>query len=119
AATIRAKIMPAITDPARKRRQDPGNPDVCLIFDYHRLFSDEATRRHVDVECRKAGIGCVEDKQLLLEKIEQVMGPIRDERRKWEREPKKLDEIIARGAKQARAIAQATLAEVREAMRLA
>lgn len=117
-ATIREKIMPAITDPARKRRQDPGNPDVCLIFDYHKLFSDDPTRAFVDLECRRAGIGCVDDKKLLLERIESVMGPIRERRAQWAQEGKKLEQIFVRGGTQARAVAQSTMAEVRAVMGL-
>ncbi|MBI4365797.1 MAG: tryptophan--tRNA ligase [Deltaproteobacteria bacterium] len=117
-ATIREKIMPAITDPARKRRQDPGDPDICLIFDYHRLFSDDATRAHVDRECRRAGIGCVEDKHLLLEKIEAVMAPIRERREALARNEKKLARILDDGTMRARAIARQTMAEVREIMGL-
>lgn len=118
AATIREKLMPAITDPARKRRQDPGNPDVCCIFDYHKLFSDDTTRTHVDRECRRAGIGCVDDKKLLLEKIEAVMAPMREVRAKWAKDPKKLEAILAHGCEQARKIAVKTMEEVRDVMGL-
>lgn len=118
AETVRQKIMPAVTDPARKRRQDPGNPDVCLIYDYHRLFSDQATRDYVNVECRRAGIGCVDDKKILLEKIESVMAPMRERRAHWAQHPKTLDAILHKGAAQARAVAQATMDEVRGVMGL-
>lgn len=118
AETIRQKIMPAVTDPARMRRQDPGNPDVCLIFDYHHLFSDESTREYVNVECRRAGIGCVDDKKILLGKIEEVMAPMRERRERFARDPKKLHAILKKGAEQARKTAAATMEEVREAMGL-
>lgn len=118
AEEVAKKIMPAITDPARKRRQDPGNPDVCLIYDYHQLFSDAATIAHVNTECRRAGIGCVDCKRLLLTQMEGVLGPIRERRAQWAARPREVDDLLAGGAAQARKIAQATLHEVQEAMGL-
>ncbi len=118
AEDVRKKIMPAITDPARQRRQDPGNPDVCLIYDYHKLFSDDETRAMVDRECRCAGIGCVDDKQIILKNMEAVLGPIRERRASFAQQPKLLTDILHAGAASARAVATETMREVRDVMGL-
>lgn len=119
AEAVAKKIMPAVTDPARKRRDDPGNPEICLMYDYHQLFSDQATRDHVNVECRRAGIGCVDDKKILLEKMETVLGPIRERRAAWAQRPKDLREIVEHGSARARTVAGETLSAVRDAMGIA
>lgn len=118
AEEVRKKIMPAITDPARKRRQDPGNPDVCLIYDYHKLFSPAATQAMVDRECRCAGIGCVDDKQIILQNMEGVLAGLRERRAAWAQRPKDLAAILAAGQQRASRVAGGTLREVREAMGL-
>lgn len=116
AEEIKSKIMPAKTDPARKLRSDPGNPDVCTIYDYHKLFSNQKICETVNVECRSAGIGCVDCKKMLLEQIENKMGPIREKRTAWASQPKKVAAITEAGAVHARKLADVTLAEVNEAM---
>lgn len=113
---VKKKIMPAITDPARQRRQDPGNPDVCLIYDYHKLFSDDATRVMVDRECRCAGIGCVDDKQILLKNMETILAPLRARRAEWASKPKELAEMLAAGQQRASVVARDTMRDVREVM---
>ena len=115
---VKKKIMPAVTDPARKRRQDPGNPDVCLIYDYHKLFSDDATRAMVDRECRCAGIGCVDDKQIILQNMEAVLAPMRERRAAWASRPKDLTEILTTGKDHAQRVARETMREVRAVMGL-
>ncbi|PIR20133.1 MAG: tryptophan--tRNA ligase [Deltaproteobacteria bacterium CG11_big_fil_rev_8_21_14_0_20_47_16] len=116
AEEVKKKIMPAVTDPARVRRDDPGNPDVCVIYDYHKLFSDSATVEMVNVECRRAGIGCVDCKKKLLEGMEKLLAPIRDKRTELMQHPKQLDEIFDAGAVKARKVAEQTMTEVRTIM---
>lgn len=118
AEAIQKKIMPAVTDPARKRRQDPGNPDVCLIYDYRKLFCTPESNAFVDLECRRAGIGCVDDKKMLLIDMEHLLGPIRERRAAWAAKPDDLRQILDAGRDRARRLAQGTLAEVRHAMGL-
>ncbi|MBI2343216.1 MAG: tryptophan--tRNA ligase [Deltaproteobacteria bacterium] len=116
---VQKKIMPAVTDPARKRRQDPGNPDVCLIYDYHKLMSNAERQAFVNIECRRAGIGCVDCKKWLLEGMDAVLAPIRERRALWAARPDDVDALLADGARRARAIACETMREVRDAMGLA
>lgn len=115
---ITKKIMPAITDPARKRREDPGNPDICLIYDYHKLHSDMATIQRVDQECRTAKIGCVDCKKLMLAQMLPTLEPIRQRRETWLRDPAALDQIAEQGRQKAEKVARATLTRVRQAMKL-
>ncbi len=117
-ATLRHKIMTMVTDPARKRRSDPGNPDVCPVFDFHRAFSDQATRAEVDAGCRSAGIGCVDCKKKLLAHLEPALEPAQERRRVLSDAGGRVREILAAGAAKARREAQATMKLVRTAMHL-
>ncbi|PYS96735.1 MAG: tryptophan--tRNA ligase [Acidobacteria bacterium] len=115
---IRQKILTMVTDPARKRRTDPGNPDVCPVFDLHRAFSDKRTIEHVDVECRRAGIGCIDCKKELLGHLEPFLAPFQERRAAWLRQPGRVAEILAAGARKARVEAGATMSRVRAAMKI-
>ena len=75
---VMAKLRGAKTDPARLRRSDPGNPSVCNVFSYHGYFTDDETRAQIDRDCRAAEIGCVDCKKILAERMERVLGPIRE-----------------------------------------
>jgi tryptophanyl-tRNA synthetase len=110
--------MQMVTDPARVRRQDPGDPDVCPLFTLDRIFAPKAWCDHVNVECRRAGIGCVDDKRELLKHLLAYLKPIQDRRKELAARPEEVSEIIAEGSRRARAVAQKTLAEVTEAMKL-
>ncbi|HUD72166.1 MAG TPA: tryptophan--tRNA ligase [Dongiaceae bacterium] len=116
--TLRQKIMTMVTDPARKRRTDPGNPDVCPVFDFHRAFSDPATRAEVDAGCRSAGIGCVDCKKRLLVHLEPALAPVQERRRSLAGAGGRVREILTAGAAKARREAQATMNLVRAAMHL-
>jgi tryptophanyl-tRNA synthetase len=118
AESTRKKIMGAMTDPQRKRRQDPGNPDVCGIFYLHKIYSDAATVAWVDTNCRSAGIGCVDCKKKLLEKLEPDQERMREKREALLARPKDLDDLVQLGNAKARAVAQVTMAQVRAAMKL-
>ncbi|GAA4023172.1 tryptophan--tRNA ligase [Deinococcus rubellus] len=114
--SIWQKLRVAPTDPARVRRTDPGNPDICLIFDYHKLFSDLPTIEMVDVECRRAGIGCIDCKKALLSGIERTLMPIQERAAELNQQPERVYAALAHGAEQARAIAAPVMGEVREKM---
>jgi tryptophanyl-tRNA synthetase len=113
-----AKIRPMITDPARQRRTDPGNPEICNAFSYHKIFSDAGTIEAVDQGCRSAGIGCIECKKRMFEGMEKVLGPIRDERRRIVESGVSVRDILAAGTEKAKRVAAAKLTEVRDAVRI-
>jgi tryptophanyl-tRNA synthetase len=115
---ITKKIMQMVTDPARVRRQDPGNPDVCPLFTLDKIFAPKEWCGHVDVECRRAGIGCVDDKKELLKHLLAYLKPIQERRKELSAQPGKVTDIMREGSLKARAVAQKTLAEVNEAMKL-
>jgi tryptophanyl-tRNA synthetase len=116
--TTRKKIMGAVTDPARKRRQDPGDPEVCGIFTLHRVQSEPDTVAWVNQNCRSAGIGCVDCKKKLLERLLPVQERIRDRREALLAPPGDVDELVQLGTQKARTVAQRTMAQVRQAMKL-
>ena len=115
---ITKKVMQMITDPARIRRQDPGNPDVCPLFALNKIFAPKEWCDHVNVECRRAGIGCVDDKKELLKYLLAYLKPMQDRRKELAAHPEKITEIIQDGSRKARTIAAKTLAEANEAMKL-
>ncbi len=116
-ATTR-KIMGMVTDPARKRRQDPGNPDVCGIYDLHRIYSDEATVAWAGANCRSAGIGCVDCKRKLLERLAPDQERLRERRESILARPGDLEELVQLGTRRAREVAARTMDQVRSAMKL-
>jgi tryptophanyl-tRNA synthetase len=117
-ADIRAKTKVMVTDPARKRRTDPGNPDVCPVYDWHKLFSAEEPGRleWVRQGCTTAGIGCIECKAAMAENLIKWIAPVRERRAKYEKNPKQVLEILDEGSKKARKVAQGTMERVREAV---
>ncbi len=115
---IRTKVSAMLTDPARARKTDPGNPDVCPLFSFHKIFSPPATVEMVNRECRRAGIGCVEDKKLMADSLVQALAPIRERRIEYEKNPKQIWDILEEGSKKASRTAQQTMEEVRDGMNL-
>ncbi len=117
-ADIRAKTKVMVTDPARKRRTDPGNPDVCPVYDWHKLFSTEEPGRleWVRQGCTTAGIGCIECKDAMATNLIRWIKPVRERRVEYEKHPKKVVEILDEGSKKARNVAQGTMERVREAV---
>ncbi len=115
---IRKKTKVMVTDPARKRRTDPGNPDVCPVYDWHKLFSAEESGRleWVWQGCTTAGIGCIECKSAMAENLIKWIAPVRDRRVKWGQDPKGVIEMIDEGSKRARVEAKKTIERVREAV---
>ncbi len=111
--TVRAKIRPMVTDPARKRRTDPGNPDICPVFDLHRIFTPDGDRAAAAEGCRTAGIGCLDCKDVLLRHMLPPLGQIRERRQRFAERPKEMVEILHEGTRRAREHAQRTMDEVR------
>ncbi len=115
---IQKKVSQMITDPQRARRTDPGNPDVCNVFTFHQLYSEEQTVQTTDAECRKAQIGCVECKKLMGENLVKALGPIREKRSEFESSPDTVRDIMEDGNRRAREIARHTMEEVRAAVKI-
>ena len=107
-----------VTDPARVRRQDPGNPDICPVGDYHDVFSDPKRVAEVDQGCRTAGIGCVECKMWLFESLQKKVGPFYELRQQIEGHKDEVMDTLLEGSKKAKAVAAETMVQVREAMKI-
>jgi tryptophanyl-tRNA synthetase len=115
-ADIRAKTKVMVTDPARKRRTDPGNPDVCPVYDWHKLFSPPETLKWSAEGCRTAAIGCIECKAAMADNLIKWIAPIRERRVEYEKNPRRVLELIDTGSKRARVEAVKTMTRVREAV---
>lgn len=112
------KVMQMVTDPQRVKRTDPGNPDICNVFSLHKVFSSNDEIQMVDRECRKAGIGCVQCKQLLARNLNAHLEPFRERRANLDKNPDEVWDILEDGRKRASAIAKETMKEVRQAIGL-
>lgn len=111
------KLRTMITDPARERRTDPGDPDKCPVWDIHKVFNMSVEEKdEIDKGCRNATIGCVDCKKMLRAHIERVLGPIREKRAAFEKDPDLLKDIIRRGALKAGEVARNTMEEVEAAI---
>jgi tryptophanyl-tRNA synthetase len=113
---VRQKLKTMVTDPARVRRTDPGNPDVCPVGDLHKIFSDTETIAKVNEGCRSAGIGCIECKGWAANSLVNVLTPMQERRKKYEENPQLAWDILEHGSARARKIASGTMSEVRESM---
>jgi tryptophanyl-tRNA synthetase len=118
---IRKKTKVMVTDPARKRRTDPGNPDVCPVYDWHKLFAPPTPAGKETLEwaatgCRTAGIGCIECKAKMADNLIAWIAPIRERRLEYEKHPSRVLDVIDTGSKRARVEAQETMTRVREAV---
>lgn len=116
--SLKKKMMACITDPARLRRHDPGNPEVCTIYDYHKIFTDEAKKQEINQQCRTAEIGCVDCKKIALQNVESFLGPLRERRQAWEAKSQEVEKILAKGAEVARQKAQNHLKQIYQVMGL-
>lgn len=117
-ADIEQKIRTMPTDPARVRRTDPGNPEKCPVWEFHKIYSDQATRDWVWKGCTSAGIGCLECKQPVIESVLKELKPIRDRAAEIEANPEMLRSVVSQGSDAARDVARDTMDEVRQAMGL-
>lgn len=114
----RKRVLQMVTDPHRIKRSDPGNPDICNVFTMHKVFSPQSDVEMVNVECRRAGIGCVECKTLFAKNLNKHLEPFRARRAEFASKPDAVSDVLNDGAKRARKIAQKTMEEVREAVQL-
>lgn len=115
---IRRKVSLMFTDPNRIRRSDPGNPDICNVFAFHKVYSSPEIVERVNVDCRRAVLGCVEDKKHLGEILAAHLAPIHERRAQYLQKPHLVEEILEAGSQKARKIAAQTMVEVRAAMKI-
>jgi tryptophanyl-tRNA synthetase len=113
---VRQKLKTMVTDPARIRRTDRGNPDLCPVGDLHKIFSDAGTMAKVNEGCRSAGIGCIECKSWAADALVSILNPMQERRKKYEDNPRLAWDILEAGSAKAGKVAEATMSEVREAM---
>jgi len=115
---IRTKVGQMFTDPQRIKRSDPGNPDICNVFAFHKVYSSPEMVERVNVDCRRAAIGCVEDKRNLAENIVAYLAPIHEKRALYLKNPHLIEEVLEDGCRRARVISVRTMEEVRRAMKI-
>ena len=112
------RVMTMVTDPQRLRRSDPGNPDVCNVYTFHKMFWKPEEVEMANLECRRAGIGCVDCKKLMAKNLNTTLEPFRARRAEFEKDPDGVWDVLRDGAKRARQIAEKTMEEVRAAVGL-
>jgi tryptophanyl-tRNA synthetase len=115
---VRQKLKTMVTDPARVRRTDPGNPDVCPVYEFHKIYSPQEVQAQINKDCRTAAIGCIDCKKLVADKMVERMAPMWEARASLTSHPSRIDEIVQDGSRRAAKVAKATLAEVNEAMKI-
>jgi tryptophanyl-tRNA synthetase len=115
-AVVRQKLKTMVTDPARVRRSDPGNPDVCPVGDLHKIFSDAGTMAKVNEGCRSAGIGCIECKGWAADALQKLLNPMQERRQKYEENPRLAWDILEAGSERARQLTGETMKDVRSSM---
>ena len=115
---IAEKVRNAITDPARIKKDDPGHPDICMVYYYHNLFTDKEECKNICEECKKGQRGCVACKKQLVKSMNEKLGPIRDKRHYLEEHPNEVKEILSAGNARAKKIAQETMTKVKKSMKL-
>ncbi|MDA8388733.1 MAG: tryptophan--tRNA ligase, partial [Nitrospiraceae bacterium] len=113
---VERKIKTMMTDPARKLRTDPGNPELCPVYHLHKVFSTSDEQDWVVKGCMSAGIGCIECKGVLIKNVLGVLAPIQEKRRALTENPDRLREIAQLGSKKAGAAAKETIGAVKEAL---
>ena len=115
---IAASVSKMLTDPQRSRKNDPGDPDVCNVYEFHKFYSDTQTVDRINQECRTAKIGCVECKKIMAQNLIKALEPMREKREYYEDRPQLVEDIINDGCDKARRVARQTMAEVRAAVNL-
>jgi tryptophanyl-tRNA synthetase len=115
---VKQKLRPMVTDPARKRRTDPGDPDICPVFDLHRAFSPVETREWAAAGCRSAGIGCLDCKAKLAEHMLERLAGVHSRRPEFAKRPDTVWDVLVEGSRKAREVAEATMEDVRGAMKI-
>lgn len=117
-AEIRTKTRSMITDPARTHKSIPGNPDVCNVFDYHKIFTPPEKTREIDTGCRAAALGCVDCKGILADNVIQITQPIYEKRTAWQARRREVHEILEAGSARARQVTEEVMVDVRRAMNI-
>ncbi len=115
---ISVTVSRMITDPQRARKDDPGDPDVCNVFDFHKLYSDSSTVAEINHQCRTATIGCVACKKIMAKNLAEALKPIREKRSFYESRPKLVEDIIQNGDDKARKVAKQTMEEIRSKIQI-
>lgn len=115
---LRQKLKTMVTDPARVRRTDPGNPDICPVYDFHKIYSQPAVIERVNRECRTAEIGCIDCKKLAADVMVAKLSPVWDARKTISNDPKQVQDIVEAGADRAKKASHQTLEEVKDAMKI-
>jgi tryptophanyl-tRNA synthetase len=115
---VRRKTSVMFTDPNRIKKSDPGNPDICNVFSFHKVYSSPETVSRVNRECRAATLGCVEDKRQLAETLVSYLAPIQEVRARYLKDSRLVEEILEDGCQRARRVAVQTMEEVRAAMKI-
>ena len=116
--TIKTKIMAAITDPNKIRKDDPANPDICMVYYYHKLLNKESNVQKVCKECKAGERGCVQCKKELIEAMKESLKPIKEKRKYYEDHPEEVDKILNEGTEKARTKAKEQMKKVRHAMKI-
>ncbi len=115
---VRRKTSVMFTDPNRIKKSDPGNPDICNVFSFHKVYSSPETVTRVNRECRGATLGCVEDKRQLAETLVSYLAPIQEVRARYLKDRRLVEGILEDGCQRARRVAAQTMEEVRAAMKI-
>lgn len=116
--TIKKKIMGAVTDPNKIKKDDPADPNVCMVYYYHKLINNEENISNICAECKQGARGCVQCKKELIEKMNEFLKPIQEKRKVYEDNPELVDEILNKGTEKAREKAKETMSKVRKAMKI-
>ena len=115
-AEIRQKLKTMVTDPARVRRTDPGNPHVCPVYSLHKIYSPPETIKEVEIGCTTAAIGCIQCKSWVADNLIRQIKPLQERRAKYEQNPMQVWDMLEAGSERAQKIAEATMNDVRAAM---
>jgi tryptophanyl-tRNA synthetase len=115
---VRQKLKTMVTDPARVRRTDKGNPELCPVYDFHKIFSSEDVIKQIDTDCRTAAIGCIDCKRQVADAMVERFSPMWETRATFSARPKQTQEVVEEGRKRATTVASETMAEVKEAMKI-
>lgn len=115
---VRQKLKTMVTDPARVRRTDKGNPEICPVYDFHKIFSNESTIKQIDTDCRTAAIGCIDCKKQVSDALVERFSPMWETRAVVTAKPKRIQEVVEDGRIRASRVANETMREVNEAMKI-
>ena len=116
--TIKKKVMSAITDPDKIKKDDPANPEICMVYYYHKLVNTEENNQKICSECQKGARGCVQCKKELIEKMNEFLKPIHERRKKYENNPELVNKILENGTKKAKEKAENQMKKIKEAMKI-